>query len=88
MVKKVKNRLVSLAEAYGYYSQSAMEIVVAVGGGVWLGQWLDRKWDVLPIFTVIGALVGSIGAFISLFRTVARRNQKSTKKRSSDIKKQ
>lgn len=34
------------------------ELLVFIGGGYWLGSWLDQHWNVTPVFTVILAVLG------------------------------
>ena len=33
-------------------------IGVCIGGGVWLGVWLDGKWDTGPLLTLAGLALG------------------------------
>jgi hypothetical protein len=34
------------------------QLLVFIGCGWWLGGWLDRKWNSVPIFSVALALLG------------------------------
>ena len=45
----------------------AVCIVLSILGGL----WLDRRLGVLPLFTLLGAVVGSAAAFFGVYRTVA-----------------
>ena len=54
-------RLVGL----GWYI--ALCIVVGVGGGI----WLDNRLKTLPLFTLLGVLLGSILAFYGVYKMVA-----------------
>ena len=44
----------------------ALCIVIGVAGGV----WLDNKLNTLPIFTLVGVLVGSVAAFYGVYKLV------------------
>jgi ATP synthase protein I len=43
-------------------------IVACILGGVWLGLWLDGKFNTAPILLLIGLLLGLIAAFGGVFR--------------------
>ncbi len=45
----------------------ALCIVLGILGGL----WLDRKLGVLPLFTLLGLVIGSAVAFFGVYRTVA-----------------
>lgn len=69
--------LSSLASAYqkaAPYMAASTTLVAAVGLFTWAGIWLDRKvGTTVPWFTILGAVVGMTGGFISFFRTVLRK---------------
>lgn len=66
--------LSSLAEGYrkaAPYMAASTSLVIAVGVFLGLGVWLDRKVEnTVPWFTMLGALIGMTGGFISFFKTV------------------
>lgn len=66
--------LSSLAEGYrkaSPYIAASTTLVAAVGLFTWAGIWLDRKVGTrVPWFTILGAVLGMTGGFISFFRTV------------------
>jgi ATP synthase protein I len=66
--------LSSLADGYrkaAPYLGASTSLVVAVGLFLGLGYWLDKKLgNQVPWFTMLGALVGMTGGFISFFKTV------------------
>ena len=45
----------------------ALCIVLGVGGGL----WLDRRLNVLPLFTLVGVVLGSALAFYGVYKMVA-----------------
>jgi F0F1-type ATP synthase assembly protein I len=66
--------LSSLAEGYrkaSPYMAASTALVASVGLFTWAGIWLDRKVGTkVPWFTILGAVLGMTGGFISFFRTV------------------
>jgi len=46
-------------------------IAFSILGGVAGGLWLDGKLGTLPLFTLVGIIVGSIAAFYGVYRMVA-----------------
>jgi F0F1-type ATP synthase assembly protein I len=66
--------LSSLAEGYRKatpYLAASTSLVAAVAVFMGLGYWLDRKLaNEVPWLTMLGALVGMTGGFISFFKTV------------------
>jgi ATP synthase protein I len=71
--------LSSLADGYrkaAPYIGASTSLVVAVGAFLGLGYWLDKKLENdVPWFTMLGALIGMTGGFISFFRTVLGRSK-------------
>ncbi len=67
----------SLGEAYrkaAPYMAASTSLVIAVGFFTGVGIWLDRKLgNRVPWFTMLGAILGMIGGFVSFFRTVVRK---------------
>jgi len=52
----------------------ALTILVCVFGG----YWLDTKLSTLPLFIILGALIGTAGGFLTVYRAVfpSKNNQK------------
>ena len=44
----------------------AIAIVLGIAGGI----WLDNRLGTLPLFTLLGVLLGSVAAFYGLYRMV------------------
>ncbi len=69
-----RQQLSSVAESYrkaAPYIAASTSLVVSVGGFAALGYWLDRKLGHrVPWLLLVGAVVGSIGGFVSFFKTV------------------
>ena len=65
--------LSDLAEGYrkaSPYIAASTSLVAAVGVFTGLGIWLDKKLGTAPWLTLVGAVLGMTGGFISFFRTV------------------
>lgn len=64
----------NLGEAYrkaAPYMGAVTSLVGSVAGFTLLGYWLDGKaGNKTPWFTLIGALLGMVGGFVSFFRQV------------------
>lgn len=63
-----------LAESYRKaepFLAASMSLVISVAVFLGLGIWLDRKigWKV-PWLTMLGAVLGMVGGFVSFFKTV------------------
>lgn len=49
------------------YISIGMELLALLGIGVWGGYALDKKWGVLPLFTLLFPLIGLVYSFRKLF---------------------
>ncbi len=45
-------------------------VAVCIIGGLGVGLWLDRKLDMIPVFTLAGILFGTVLAFYGIYRLV------------------
>lgn len=70
--------------AFGVYGAVGFQLAATVVGGLLLGQWLDKKWDISPWMTLAGMVVGIVGGFYNLIRITtwnqARKERKFRKK--------
>ncbi len=48
------------------------------------GWWLDRKLGTLPVFTLLGVLLGALGGFIWIYREVLRAEALSRKEKEAE----
>ncbi len=65
--------LSDLAEGYRKatpYLAASTSLVAAVGVFTGLGVWLDGKFGTSPWLTLLGALIGMTGGFVSFFKAV------------------
>ena len=45
-------------------------VAVCIIGGLGVGLWLDRKLDMVPVFTLAGILLGTVVAFYGVYKLV------------------
>jgi hypothetical protein len=75
MARKKRSDLFLYAK-YGNLALSfGLTLVFAVGGGAWLGHWLDRRLGTVAVFLILGMLAGVSLAFKSLFETLTSMEQ-------------
>ena len=43
-------------------------VAICVIGGLFGGLWLDRRLDVLPVFTLAGVVLGIVLAFYGIYK--------------------
>jgi hypothetical protein len=43
-------------------------VAICIVGGLFGGLWLDRQLDVLPVFTLIGIILGTVMAFYGMYK--------------------
>jgi ATP synthase protein I len=51
----------------GQLAGHGLTFVIAILGGLYLGQWLDRKLDTAPWLLVIGVFVGAGAGFYGMY---------------------
>jgi len=60
----------------GPYIDLGMRLALTVFLGLLLGYGLDKKVGTLPLFTVIGSVLGMIGGMMSVYQSVYGRRDK------------
>ena len=50
----------------------AISILIGIGGG----YWLDTKFQTLPLFLIIGLLIGATSGFLTIYRAVYSNDSK------------
>lgn len=63
-----------------------MQFFAAILLFVYVGNWMDRRFDTAPLFLLSGVLVGGGGAFYSGYRrvTAAQRDARASSDRNDD----
>jgi len=64
---------IAAMRAVSPYLDLGMTFVVAIGGGVWLGLWADKRWETSPWLVLAGALLGMVAGFYHFFSVVLRK---------------
>ena len=52
----------------GEFAGLGLAFAICTVGGLYLGQWLDRKLSTAPWMLLIGVFVGAGGSFYSMYR--------------------
>jgi hypothetical protein len=55
---------------YFRYAHLGLQFCILVAAGVLGGWWLDGRLGMLPVFTILGTLLGAGAAFYTLYRSV------------------
>ncbi|MDD4820032.1 MAG: AtpZ/AtpI family protein [Flavobacteriales bacterium] len=86
--KEEKNRRArEFVNAYARYSGIAFQMIVLIGGGAYLGIYLDEKYATKPVWTVIFSLLGVVLSLLSLYKSLVsleRYNRHMEQKRKKD----
>jgi ATP synthase protein I len=51
----------------GQFAGHGLTFVIAILGGLYLGQWLDRKLGTAPWLLIVGVFVGAGASFYSMY---------------------
>lgn len=62
--------------AFGTYGAVGFQLVASILVGVFLGQWLDKRWHTTPWLMMTGLFLGVSAGFYNLFRIVNWKNRK------------
>jgi F0F1-type ATP synthase assembly protein I len=49
-----------------------LTVAITVGIGVFLGIWADNEWGSAPLWLVIGLVLGTVAAVVSVVQQVRR----------------
>ncbi|HFE51953.1 MAG TPA: AtpZ/AtpI family protein [Bacteroidetes bacterium] len=60
----------------GPYIDLGMRLALTVFLGLFLGYELDKKIGSLPLFTIVGSILGMIGGMMSVYQSVYGRKDK------------
>jgi len=68
-----------MSEAYravGPFLTLGIQFVVMILLCVYAGKWLDNRFDVTPVFTLAGGILGIIAGFYHFFKVVHSQGRK------------
>lgn len=57
-------------QSFVRYSHLGLQFALTIGLLTAAGVWADRKWGLMPLFTLIGLFLGFGAGFYSLYRAV------------------
>ena len=63
------------------YFDLGLRFALAIAIGTYGGYWLDSKLNTLPLFLIIGLLLGAVSGFLTIYRAVYSRDSTKTRKR-------
>lgn len=62
---------------------AGVQFAACLVGGLYCGQWLDRRFGSAPVFLYAGVAVGAIGGFTALYRQFMRITREDEEARKS-----
>ncbi len=60
---------------------AGFQFAAALVGGLYGGQWLDRRFGTAPVFLYLGVALGAIGGMTALYRQLTRANREDEEAR-------
>jgi len=61
-------------------SQVGIMMIVPIAGGLFAGNWLDKKLGTSPLFLLLLIAIGTASAFVSLYKFTMAANKKDRRK--------
>ena len=59
-------------KSIAYLTQVAFLMLTPIIGGIYIGQWLDVKWDTSPWLLFLGIVLGVGTGFMSLYKFIMK----------------
>ncbi len=66
------NRLGRAGAYVALFSEIGVTLLVTILAGVLIGWWVDRQLHTLPVFVLIGALLGMASGAVAVGRLISR----------------
>ncbi|MDX2061514.1 MAG: AtpZ/AtpI family protein [Bacteroidia bacterium] len=60
-------------QRWAQYTQLGLQFALSIALPTALGIWGDTKWGTLPLFTLLGALLGTAAAIVAVVRATQPR---------------
>jgi F0F1-type ATP synthase assembly protein I len=54
------------------FAGAGVQLAAALIGGLYCGQWLDRRFSSAPVFLYLGVALGAIGGMTLLYQQLMR----------------
>lgn len=82
--QRAAERRARLKRDIGRYSGLGFQFAATLGVFAFGGYWLDQRLGTLPLFLIVGVLLGFAGGFLSLVRRVPPAGGASSRRRKND----
>jgi ATP synthase protein I len=66
------NGLGRSAAYFALFSEIGLTLLVTVLAGVLVGYWIDQQLGTLPIFVLVGLLIGLTTGAVAMYRMISR----------------
>ena len=66
------NGLGRSAAYFALFSEIGLTLLVTVLAGVLVGYWVDQQLGTLPIFVLVGLLIGLTAGAFAMYRMISR----------------
>ncbi len=77
--KKESDSLIGISKEIAPYLGMGVQLAATIVIMLFIGNWLDKKFDEKPLFTIIFAILGVITGMYNLIRTALSIGKKSNK---------
>lgn len=64
----MKNETGKTIRELGYFASLGLSVAIAIVMGLYLGLWLDKKFDTAPVFLFVGLAFGIAAGFSNIYR--------------------
>jgi len=69
---------ISKDKEIGQYLNLGFQLAVAVGLGIAIGYWLDKRLGTTPLLLLLGLSLGAVAGFLNIYRIVYPPKNKKT----------
>jgi len=66
--------------AFGIYGGVGIQLGLMVSGGLLVGHYLDKRWDIHPWLALIGIFLGTVGGFYNLVKILIWNQERKDRK--------
>lgn len=65
-------------------TQVGLNVIIPILLGVYIGRWLDEKFNKTMFFTMVLLIIGTLSGFMNLFKLVDRKDVKKNGKKDDE----